>query len=119
MSVPEPQLETHINTFASSSVGTWLKNKIENKNIKNTAIDVIHKLSVSFYLMNLWNKVDNNEVSQYYDPEIYDSFESLGLGEEPIGHIVTRCGSSLETSKIVADKTTLQKEICNCLEHLI
>lgn len=119
MGVPEPQLELHINTFASSSVGTWLKNKIESTEIKENAIDAIHKLSVSFYLVNLWNKVDNNEVSQYYDPEVYDSFESLGLNEEPIGHIVSECGSSLETGKIVEDKKILQNEICNCLEHLI
>ena len=119
MAVPEPQLELHINTFASSSVGTWLKNKIESTEIKENAIDAIHKLSVSFYLVNLWNKVDNNEVSQYYDPEVYDSFESLGLNEEPIGHIVSECGRSLETGKIVEGKKILQKEICNCLEHLI
>ena len=122
VSVPEPQLEISENLFASSEVGTWMKEKVVSEEFHHFSQSMIDKMHAAFYILNLWAKYNGVSPSIYYNIGMFDGFKTLlsyskhidGFGT--IANLLINCGPNMFIDCLATtDKATLQSALFNLL----
>lgn len=122
VSVPEPQLEISENLFASSKVGTWMKEKVTSEEFHHFSQSMIDKMHAAFYILNLWAKYNGESPSIYYNVGMFDGFKTLLSYSKhidefgAIANLLTACGPNMFIDCLATiDKATLQSALCNLL----
>lgn len=121
LSVPEPQLEVSDNLFASSEVGTWMKEQITSDNIHRFSQTMVDKLHATFYIVNLWNKYNGASPSTYYNPSMFDSFRTLVScfrhieGDANMVEMLSTCGPKLSIDRLSPERDYIQTTLKSLL----
>lgn len=121
VSVPEPQLEFGDNLFASSEVGTWMKEQVLSGRIHVFSQTMVDKLHATFYIANLWNKYNGKSPSTYYNPGMFDGFKTLLScfkhieGDANMVEMLSTCGPKLSIDRLSTERDYIQTTLCSLL----
>ena len=121
VSVPEPQLLIGDNLFASSEVGTWMKEQVSSDRIHVFSQTMVDKLHATFYIANLWNKYNGESPSTYYNSGMFDSFRTLLScfkhieGDANMVEMLSTCGPKLSIDRLSAERGYMQTTLCSLL----
>lgn len=122
LAVPEPRNCFSDNLFASSSVGTWMKNFKVTQDVGFMTQTMLDKLHAVFYMMNLWNKLNGKEISGYYDAGMYAGFNTLMSlyrrtedNECPVILALSQCGPKMNVDGLLNNKADVQDALCRLL----
>ena len=107
--------------FASSEVGTWMKEQITSDNIHRFSQTMVDKLHATFYIVNLWNKYNGASPSTYYNPSMFDSFRTLVScfrhieGDANMVEMLSTCGPKLSIDRLSQERDYIQTTLKSLL----
>lgn len=124
LAIPDVQLVVNDNLFASSEVGTWLRTKIHDEEIIEKVTQKCNKLFAAFYLLNVWVKSEQSELSQYYDKRMFDGIndnQSLFASDisacQAFRRLKETFGDSIKIKR-KEDRNQLRDDLCLLLTKL-